>query len=46
MHPESGVERTEEDVDDVERAEWSFIEDRRELVAIALPPSGRITADE
>ena len=45
-HPESGVERTEQDVRDVERAEWAFFEHRREFVAVALSPGGRIAADE
>jgi hypothetical protein len=44
--PESRVERAEEDVRYVVRSEWAFLEDRQELIAVALPPTSGIAAEE
>jgi hypothetical protein len=44
--PELGIEGAEEDVSDIERPEWAFLEDRLEFVAVAGPPSGGITTDQ
>ena len=44
--PEPGVKGAEEDVRHVERAEWTFLEDRLEFLAVALSPAGGVAADE
>ncbi len=43
---EVGVERAEEDVGDVERAQRPLREERRELVAVPGPPAGGVEAEE
>jgi hypothetical protein len=41
-----GVQRTEQDVGHVERAERALLEDGGELVAVARAPASGITAEE
>ena len=43
---EVGIERAEEDVRHVERAERPLPQERLELVAVARPPAGGIEAEE
>ena len=44
--PEPSVERAEQDVGHVERAEWTFFEDRVEFLAISGSPASRVAADQ
>src|SRR6185503_1733007 len=44
--PELGVEGAEEDVGHIERTERTFLENRRELLAVAGPPPGGIAPDQ
>ena len=44
--PEPRVERAEEDVEDVERAQLALLEERAELVAVARPPGRGVEPEE
>jgi hypothetical protein len=41
-----GIQRTEEDIGHVERAERSLLKDRGELIAVAVSPARRVEAKE
>jgi hypothetical protein len=41
-----GIDRREQDVCHVERAEGTLVEDRLEFVPVAVPPASGITTDQ
>jgi hypothetical protein len=42
---EVGIERAEQHVGHVERAEWALLEDRDKFVAVAVPPARGVEAE-